>query len=125
MKGTKAGPGERILKKGDELLSCPLATEEFEDRATRLAIVHEAYKVELDNQDMAKKEMKLALAKLEEERDQLARVVKRRAEDRTVAVELRANDLKGTVYTLRLDTGEVINERPMKDDERQSDMGLN
>lgn len=68
--------------------------------------------------------MKSTLAALEAERDRLSNVVSRGEERRSVEVEERA-DHEQDVYTrVRLDSGEVLERRPLRDDERQVPLPL-
>lgn len=109
----------RCLRKGPQTLSCPLTQSEFDSRAQELARTHEAIGGEMAAQDFARKEGKLRLTELEEKRDRLAKVVRERAEERTVEIELHADDVRGTVMCVRMDTGECYDERPINASERQ------
>jgi hypothetical protein len=63
--------------------------------------------------------MKSAMAALEARRDALASQVRRREEHRQVEVEEVTDYAAGTFTRTRLDTGLVIFERPLTNDERQ------
>lgn len=111
----------RVLKRLQEVLATTLTPEEFNARAMKLAETHEALALEREVQKEQKAEMKLRLETLEKQRTELARVVRSRKEDRVVDVEWHADDRKGVVELLRMDTGEVFETRPMKAAEKQLD----
>jgi hypothetical protein len=111
----------RVLKRLQETLATTLTQEEFNARAGKLAETHEALALEREVQKEQKAEMKLRLETLEKQRTELARVVRSRKEDRVVDVEWHADDRKGVVELVRLDTGEVFETRPMKAAEKQLD----
>jgi hypothetical protein len=105
-------------------LSCKLTTEEFEERAKSLAEAHEDRKGLESNHEMLKRQMKSEAAELEAKIDVLAAVVSRKSEMRQVEVEEQADLVKLKAFRYRMDTGEVINERPLTEDERQEKIPL-
>lgn len=111
----------RVLKRLQETLATKLTPEEFNARATKLAETHEALALEREVQKEQKAEMKLRIESLEKQRTELARVVRSGREDRVVDVEWHADDRKGVVELVRMDTGEVFETRPMKAAEKQLD----
>lgn len=111
----------RILKRETERLLVELTQPEFNAKAKDLAEKHEQLAILREVQKERKAEMKLELEAIEQERTELARVVQRRAEERDVEVEMHADDARGVLSYVRMDTGEVYRERPMGAGERQLD----
>ena len=109
----------RVLKRLQESLPTELTQEEFNAKARELAETHEALALEREAQKETKAGMKLRIEELEQKRTQLARIVQRRKEERLVDVEVHANDTRGVVEYVRMDTGEVYTHRPLQADERQ------
>lgn len=109
----------RVLKRGTETLPTELTKDELLAKAAELAEVHERLALEREAQKQTKADLKARLEELEQRRNELARVVQRKKEDRVVDIEIHANDGKGVVEYLRMDTGEVYTTRPLSADERQ------
>lgn len=114
----------RILKRVMETLVCSLSANEQRERGKALAGVLADIKNEQARHDMLKAEMKSSMAALESKRDVLQLVVSRGEEYREVEVEHRTNDAKLTVERVRMDTGEVIADRPMNEEEKQEKLRL-
>ncbi len=110
----------RILKRTTELLPCELTGSEFDLLAKALAESIESHRAECDLQAQTKADMKAKLLELERQRDELARIVARRREERLVEIELRSDDARGVAYFVRLDTGEIYGERALRSEERQA-----
>lgn len=114
----------RVLKRETQLLATELTPEEFTAKAVALAETHEKLALERELQKEAKADMKQRIEELEQKRNTLARVVQRRKEDRLVDVEIKADDAQGIARVVRLDTGEVVEERPLSAGERQLGLSL-
>lgn len=114
----------RILKRSVEKLSTALTQEEFNVRARELAETHEAIAIEREAQKSDKAGMKQRLELLEQKRNDLMRIVQRRAEDREVDVEVHADDQRGVAEFFRMDTGSVYHEQPLTPAERQLGLAL-
>ena len=105
-----------------EELSCELTDSEWQSRARDLAEAHK----EVARQEDRKKtvtaglnnDVKIAKAK----ESKLADIVATREEQREVTIEVRYDYEIGTVSKTRTDTGEIISERELTDDERQQDL---
>ncbi len=109
----------RILKRGTEVLWVELTAAEFHAKAKELAEKQEELQLERDSQKEQKTEMKRRLELIEGARAELSRVVRKGAEEREVQIELHADDKRGVLQYVRMDTGEVFKERPLADGERQ------
>lgn len=105
-----------------ETLSCVLTDDELRERGEQLAKAIEDIATEQKNQESIKAEMKSSIATLEARRDALAAQVRRKAELRQVEVEEVTDYVSGRFSRSRLDTGEVIHERPLTNDERQASL---
>lgn len=110
---------ERQGRPSTEMLSCKLTDIERQELGSDLAGVLE----EIGNQQMReesiKKELKAKMAGLEARRDELASVVRRREQLRSVECAWERDYEAGTARKIRLDTGEVLQHRPLEDKERQ------
>lgn len=108
-----------VLDRHNETLLTALTDAEFTDRAAKLArAVQEVGSLTAKHTDM-KAQMKADLTRAESERDLLAMVVSRKAENREAIVEVRANYQDGRAYCVRLDTGEIVRHRLLTDQEKQ------
>lgn len=114
----------RILTRTTDPLLCELTKAEALQRGQDLARSVEDIQAEEGAQETHKRAMKSKLSALEARRDQLALIVSRGQEVRDIEVELQADDDTGKVRRIRMDTGEVLLERPMTDAERQVPMPL-
>lgn len=114
----------RVLKREAQLLATELTPEEFTAKARALAETHEKLALERETQKEAKADMKQRLEELEQKRNTLARIVQRGKEDRLIDVEIKADDAQGIARVVRLDTGEVVEERPLSVGERQLGLSL-
>ncbi len=115
----KQKPENRVLRREVRMLSCNLTQSELIDRGASLAATIEDLASEESRQESEKREMKARLARIESERSRLASVVSRRAELRDVQTEEIINFQSGRVETVRMDTGEIFHDRPIRDEERQ------
>lgn len=114
----------RVMKVEQQLLATKLEPEEFTAKARALAETHEKLALEREQQKETRADMKKRIEELEQKRNSLARVVQRGKEERLVDVEIQALDDQGIARTVRLDTGEVVEERPLAAGERQLGLSL-
>ena len=109
-----------VIARHTEDLTCQLTTEEVIERGARLAEVeHELAKHARHKQQVAS-QLKTEEKRLEAERHNLAQQVRSRCEMRPVEVEELADYVRGTVSTLRTDSGQVVHSRALRDSERQA-----
>jgi hypothetical protein len=91
------------------------------DRAAHLSKeAHEAEEARKEADATAKATVK----RLQNEADALLATVRDKREYRLVSCERRYEYKTGRVVETRVDTGEQLSERPMRDDERQTELGL-
>jgi len=105
-------------------LPCKLTSSEFVERAQALAQTTADIASEESRADSLKKQLNAKMAELEAKRQALSAVVQRGEEFRDVACEYTRDFDAGVVYTLRKDTGEIMDERPMRAEERQTKAAL-
>ena len=105
-------------------LMATLSRDEVHDLGKELAELDIRIFNEKVRQAHERKVMKETLDSMEAERDLLAEKVDTGVEKRDVECVLTADYLTGKAYTMRLDTGEVIAERALKDEERQAPIPL-
>lgn len=116
--GDRAAPLEPP-KRFTRQLVCKMYPEELAKKAVLLADAitdHDAYETE---KKAVAADMAAALASKWEEVKRLSRVVHQGGEEREVECELVRNDREGSIETVRLDTGEVIDRRAQDVGERQ------
>lgn len=109
----------RVLSKTTALLDCNLTKDERLEFADKLAKVNQDIIAEEARQVSIKQEIKAKLTELQARRELLAVIVQRKSETREIEVEAVLDYEKEECRWTRIDTGEVINRRPMNDDERQ------
>jgi hypothetical protein len=68
--------------------------------------------------------MKARLTELDAKRTQVSLRISRKSEERSVEVEAIQDFKRGKYFETRLDTGEVIFERPLYDSELQANLEL-
>lgn len=100
-------------------LPCQLTDKEFLERSRSLASVTNDIATETARQVDVKAQMKARLAGLLAQQSRFASAVSRGEEDRDVEVEIEHDENALAVRTWRTDTHELIDERPMREDERQ------
>ena len=115
---------ERVKARPVLSLDCALTDAELIERAGQLAKAVSDIHLEESRQESVKREMKARLGELESARDRLGSVVQRREELRDVQCEDTLNLATGRYTRVRLDTGEVIVDRPLSDAERQHELNL-
>lgn len=112
--------GTRLLEERTEDLPVGLTLTELCDRGEQLAAAHARLDAHEEHESQVKSDLKATKAKHEAEIKRLAGVVRQKKEPRPVAVEVRADFQKKVVMEYRLDTGEVILERSLTKEERDS-----
>jgi len=100
-------------------LPCKLTQDELLICGNDLASVIQDIKMEEDEQVNIKSEMKARLTELESRKTQLAIKLTRKEEWRPVEIERKLDFEDGKYREIRADTGEVIFEREISDDECQ------
>jgi len=108
-----------ILRTTTRELPCHLTNDEKAKLAGELVAVIEKAEQEEIEQDKQKKEMKSILAGYAATQSRLARMLRNGIEQRPVEVRIEALYDVGKARTIRTDTGEVVEERPLTDSERQ------
>lgn len=107
-----------------EMLPVRLTREEKEQASTGLAeALDQEEKLELELAGV-KREFKDRAEELTTKVRHLGRLVRTGVEERTVECEVRPNWRNGTMETFRLDTGEMVNFRPLSREERQRELSL-
>ena len=110
------------VSNSNEFLPCKLTNEELLDYGDQMARVQQDINAEEDRQKSAKEELKSRMAKLESQRSELANKVARKEEYRDVEVETTINYEAETYSKIRLDTGEVLFQREITEEERQMEL---
>lgn len=111
-----------ILSRHTEQLTCQLTHDEHRQRGVELADCLGKIGKEQSRQDSIKASMKSDMAALEAKRDRLSYEVQRGEELRDVEVEETADFKLGKVFRIRTDTGEVMGERKLLEEERQTSL---
>ena len=117
------GIAPKIAKIKEEL-SCQLNDVEWQNRARELADAQEHYEREEQRKKDVMKQLNADLAVAKGKVSKLANVVATKREQREVVVEVKYDYELGTVTKTRTDTNEVISEREITDQERQSELEL-
>ena len=100
-------------------LACELAEHEVANRAIKMARLVEEIKKRRAKLKADVEEAREEIRLLQGDVERLAKEVRERAEERDVSVDVRHDDTRFSVETYRLDTGQVIDSRPMTEDERE------
>lgn len=109
-----------ILKTETRDLPCPLTDSELLAKGDALANCLRAIDEERESQEAAKAEMKERLASLVADIGKLRQQIQERREFRPVSVDIVLKDHKKALVTeVRVDSGEILRDRFMDDDERQ------
>jgi len=111
----------KIVKVSEEL-SCELNEVEWQNRARDLADAQEGLEREEQRKKDVSKQLNADVAVAKNRVSKLASVVATRREQREVTVEVKYDYDLGVVTRTRTDTGEVISEREMTDQERQAEL---
>lgn len=112
-------PTVESLERFTKLLPVTLTPEEIQAAGRELGRTVLDMADEEAQQDSMKKEMKARLGVLEAKRSELATKITRGTELREVEVEPQRDYGEAKYFEIRLDTGEVIKERPLSAEERQ------
>lgn len=100
-------------------LPAKLTKDELLQKSREIAEkVRELDEVEADKKDHAAS-FKLKIESIEGEIHRVARILRDGAEDREVEVQERRNDVSRTMETVRVDTGEIVEWRPLTGSELQ------
>ena len=112
------------LRKFTQSLLCRLSNDDLRQYGQDLAIAVQQCTDEEIRQGVTRKIMKETLEHLEEERDRLAKLVADGVEKRQVECIVQADFISNKAFTMRMDTGEVIDERALKPEEQQIPLGI-
>jgi hypothetical protein len=112
------------IKKFLVSLLCRLSNDDLRKYGQDLAIAVQQCTDEEIRQGVTRKLMKETLEQLEEERDRLATLVSNACEKRQVECIVQADFISNKAYTMRMDTGEVIDERALNPEEQQLPLGI-
>jgi hypothetical protein len=112
------------LKRVTRNLPCKLSDTELLQKADELSVVVQEISAEEDRQVDVKAQMKARLTELDARKTRLAITIGRKEEYRDTDVALMGDIQAGTVSAIRADTGEVIETRPMTEDEKQRALPL-
>lgn len=105
-------------------LPCRLTGDELLTRADELSVVVQETTAEEGRQTDVKAQMKARLTELDARKTRLAITIGRKEEYRDVEVELVADIQAQTTSIYRTDTGEVVETRPMSEQEKQAALPL-
>lgn len=111
------------LRRYTKPMTCRLNDDELRQYGDDLARTLEEIDDQALREDSIKKELKARMSELESKRTAVAIKVRRREELRDVEVAVVVLD-SGVAQEVRLDTGEVITTRPLRDDEKQRLLAL-
>jgi hypothetical protein len=112
------------LRKYLASLLCRLSNDDLRQYGQDLAIAVQQCTDEEIRQGVTRKLMKETLEQLEEERDRLATLVADACEKRQIECVVQADHVMNKAYTMRMDTGEIIDERALKPEEMQMDLTI-
>lgn len=121
-KGLKGG---FIIATRTDKLWVKLTDQEMLDRGQQLARVNADISDHQSHVESVKKDLKAKEAELEAKRCYLAAVVRAQSETRDVEVQVEQDtDDRRLVQVIRIDTGAVIERRPMRTEESQEELPL-
>lgn len=103
----------------EQSLPVKLTQEELLKRGGQLAQLHSDFAQHTMHADSVKKELKAKETALEAEASRVAGIVRTGYEPRPVVVQRWHDYQRNVAYDLRVDTGEVFNERALSPEERQ------
>lgn len=110
------------IKKVSEKLPCQLTDEERLNFGDMMATASQDVDAAESTKKSAVKQLNYEIQEAKTERDRLARIVNSRTEYRDVTVSVRYDYESGKVIKTRTDTGEIIEDRWMTDEEKQTSM---
>lgn len=114
----------KLLPLQTKMLSCQLTDDEIRACGQKLAKVLEDIGTENARQLSFRQQMKATLTELEAQAMGLGSKIRRGEELRDVDIQPEIDFVKDVYREHRTDTGEVILERPIEDDERQENFGF-
>ena len=114
----------KTLKPITKFLPCKLTDQELLDYGAELGSTIQDISAEEARQTSMKTELKARMTALEAKSAELSTKITRQEELRDVKVEPRLDFKAGIYREVRTDTGEVIRERPITDDERQEELEI-
>ena len=109
-------------KRFSESLVCHLVPGEVADRADRAARLQADHDQLAERIAAEQKSGKAQLARIAEEQHRLLEEVRTRQGYRPVECERKPDFEAGVLRTVRLDTGEVVRQRPLTPEERQTQL---
>jgi len=112
----------RVLKRYTQPLPHTLVSPDYQKLARELSDVLEEITNEKERAASVKRELGARLSALESRRSELASKIRRGTETRETPVTLYADLEAGKVYAIREDTGEILSEREMTDEEQQAEL---
>lgn len=121
-KSTGASTAPVKVEPFTQQLACALRREEVEERAQRAAFLLSDHDNREASFEEERKAQKAVLQRIENEIRAVSQEVREKVTYRDVPCERRFDYTKSLVLDVRLDTGEVVFERPMSDAEKQRDL---
>lgn len=115
---------KRKLGEHQEMLPVRLTESELMDRARKMGRVHNELEAHQAKAALVRQKLKVESEELEEERGRLAQCLVMGTEPRATKVEAWANYVANRFEEIRSDTGEVINKRPLKPEDKQGEFDL-
>ena len=103
-------------------LPVKLTDKELKDRGRQLAAVEFERKATIEEKKKILADYNEQLKVIDGKLEKLATAVKEKAEPREVPIEYRKDVAKNTMFTIRTDTDEVIESRPLDDFDRQGEL---
>lgn len=113
----------KIVKVSEEL-SCELTEDEWRTRAKELSSAHRETEAQEERKKSVAAELGADLKIAKAKETKLANIVATNSERRDVTVEIKYDYEAGRVTKIRTDTGEIISDREMTDNERQAELDL-
>jgi len=119
---TDIPPHTRVLKRYTQPLPHALIGPDYEKLARDLSNVLEEITNEEERAASVKKDLGARLSALESRRSEIASKIRRGAESRETPVSLIADLGLAKVFAIRDDTGEILSEREMTEEEKQAEL---
>lgn len=116
---------ENRMERTTRILTCELTTQEITQRGERLAALCEQIEQAKDDLASNVKDERERIKALELDRGKLAYIVIHGVEERPVECMTTFDYRTLSVYTVRTDTGEELDRRPMTEQERQRELPIN
>lgn len=113
---------QTVSKTITKRLPCQLSDEERLEFADRLAECNERVEEATANRKSLMQQMAAEVKQAESERDRINNIVASKTEYREIDVVVEFDFDKGRVRQVRKDTGEQIQDRPMTEKERQTNL---